>query len=55
MGLNLIYWTLICGRYFLEGSISDKYRKIWTFFQAARTGVHDSGNIAQAAMANWGL
>ena len=32
MGFNLIYWTPICSKYFLDGSILEKYglhRRLW--------------------------
>ena len=43
MSFNLIYWSkdFLCGKDFLEGSISEKMKKNMeklTFFQAARTG-----------------
>ena len=31
MGFNLIYWTYICGKYFLNGSFLEKYGKTAVF------------------------
>ena len=45
MGFNLIYWTYICGKYFLKGPFLEKYGKIWKniekrpFFRAATAGL----------------
>ena len=42
MCFNLIYWTLICGKYFLDCLILEKCGKIWKngrFFWAATDGL----------------
>ena len=46
MGFNLIYWTPICGKTFLDCSILEKCGKIWKngrFFRAATAGLGSKG------------
>ena len=49
MGFNLKYWNPICGVYFLEGSILEKYGKT-----ASRRLRPDLGNNTRAATAGLG-
>ena len=48
MDSNLIYWTPICGKYFLDDSILEnvgKYGKTAVFFRAATAGLGSEGLI----------
>ena len=54
MGFNLIYWTPMCGKYFLEGSILEKCGKIWENDRFSGRLWPDWGNTAWAAMAGLG-
>ena len=52
MGFNSIYWTYICGKYFLNGSFLEKCGKIWIkrpFFRAATAelGKYRTGGYGQ--------
>ena len=54
MGFNLIYWSPMCGKYFLEGSILEKCGKIWKNGLFSGRLWPDWGNTAWAAMAGLG-
>ena len=54
IGFNLMYWTPICGKYFLEGSILEKYGKMWKNGRFSGRLRPDWGNTARAAMAGLG-
>ena len=54
MGFNLIYWTPMCGKYFLEGSILEKCGKIWKNGRFSGRLWPDWGNTTWAAMAGLG-
>ena len=47
MGFNLIYWTPICGTYFLDGFILEKCGQIWkrAIVRAATAGLGCKGLI----------
>ena len=44
MGFNLIYWTYIYGKYFLNGSFLEKCGKIWK-----------NGRFSGRLRPDWGL
>ena len=54
MGFNLIYWTPICGEYFLHCSILEKCGKIWKNGRFSGRLRPDWGNTARAATARMG-
>ena len=58
MSFNLIYWTPICGKCFLEGSILEKCGKIWEngcFFRWLRPDLGNSAWLAMAGLGSIGL
>ena len=54
MGFDLIYWTPICGKYFLNVSFWEKCGKIWKNGHFSGRLRPDWGNTARAAMAGLG-
>ena len=50
---HLIYWTPICGEYFLHGSILEKCGKIWEKAVFSGRLRPDWGNTTRAAMAGY--
>ena len=54
MGFYLIYWTPICGKYFLNGSFLEKCGKIWKNGHFSGQVRPDWGNTARAATAGLG-
>ena len=54
MGFYLIYWTPICGKYFLNGSFLEKCGKIWKNGHFSGRLRPDWGNTARAATAGLG-
>ena len=54
MGFNLIYWTPICGKTFLDCSILEKCGKIWKNGRFSGRLQPDWGNTVWAAMAGLG-
>ena len=54
MGFNLIYWTPICGNYFLDCSILGKCGKIWKNCRFSGRLRPDWGNTARAVTAGLG-
>ena len=54
MGFNLIYWTYICGLYFLNGSFLEKCGKIWKNGRFSGRLRPDWGNTARADTAGLG-
>ena len=54
MGFNLIYWTYICGKYFLNGPFLEKCGKIWKNGRFSGRLRPDWGNTARAATAGLG-
>ena len=54
MGCNLIYWTPICGKYFLDCSFLEKRGKIWKNGRFSGRLWPDWGNTARAATAGLG-
>ena len=54
MGFNLIYWTPICGKTFLDCSILEKCGKIWKNGRFSGRLRPDWGHIARAATAGLG-
>ena len=54
MGFHLIYWTPICGEYFLHCSILEKCGKIWKNGCFSGRLRPDWGNTARAATAGLG-
>ena len=54
MGFNLIYWTPICGKNFLDCSILEKCGKIWKNGRFSGRLRPDWGHTARAATAGLG-
>ena len=54
MGFNLIYWTPICGKNFLDCSILEKCGKIWKNSRFSGRLRPDRGHTARAATAGLG-
>ena len=54
IGFNSIYWTPICGKYFLDCSILEKCGKIWKNGRFSGRLRPDWGNTARAATAGLG-
>ena len=54
IGFNSIYWTPICGKYFLDCSILEKCGKIWKNGHFSGRLRPDWGNTARAATAGLG-
>ena len=54
MGFKMIYWTPMSGKYFLYGSILEKYGKIWKNGRFTGRILPDWGNTAWADMAGLG-
>ena len=56
MGFNLIYWTPICGKTFLDCSILEKCGKIWKKTAVFPGGYGRIGDIPHGRLRlDWGL
>ena len=54
MAVYLVYWTPICGKYFLEGCLLEKCGKIWKNGRFTGRPRPDWGNTTWVAMAGLG-